>query len=240
MARRIKKQEAPVSNEPKNLRIDNLVTIRAKTDAQTKVKTLYREGLNLCLHGVAGSGKTFMATAMALEEVLDPSSDYDKLYFVRSAVPTREIGFLKGDEKEKTSVYELPYKAICGELFHNSNAYEILKNQGAVEFVTTSFIRGRTISNAIIIVDEAENLNFHELDSIITRPGENSKIIFCGDYAQSDFTKSRERDGLLSFMKILQHMNNFAFVEFTVDDIVRSALVKEYIITKYKLGFDGL
>jgi phosphate starvation-inducible protein PhoH len=168
--------------------------------------------------------------------VLDPSNDYKALYFVRSIVPTRDIGFLKGDDKEKIAVYEAPYKAICGELFNKVDSYDMLKNQGAVSFISTSFIRGLTLNDCIIIVDEFENLSFHELDSIITRMGNNSKIIFCGDYTQSDLTKTNEKNGCLDFMKILKSMNDFTFIEFGIEDIVRGKTVKNYIINKYKLG----
>lgn len=221
----------------RKIRIDDLNTISPITDAQKEVCEKYRNNKNLLLHGIAGTGKTFLAMYLSLEEVLDPSIDFKKVTIVRSVVPTRDIGFLKGDDKEKIAVYEAPYIGICEELFNSKEAYESLKSQGTIEFMSTSFIRGSTINKSIIIVDECENLNFHELDSIITRVGEGSKIIFCGDYTQSDFTRQSEKDGLKSFMNILKAMNKFDFVEFSIADIVRSDLVKEYIIIKNKLGF---
>ena len=221
----------------RKVRIDDLKTIQAKTDNQQLTFDLYREENNLALHGSAGTGKTFLSIYLALEQVLDPSVKFKKLVIVRSVVPTRDIGFLKGDDKEKISVYEAPYIAICEELFGIKSAYEALKAQGSIEFISTSFIRGSTLNNAIVLVDEFENLNFHELDSVITRIGENTKIIYCGDHSQSDFTKEFERSGILKFMQVLRAMSKFKNVEFTVDDIVRSPLVKEYIMTKTKLGF---
>ena len=223
----------------KKVRIDNLRTFEPKTKHQEDTFNLYRQDNNLLLHGIAGTGKTFVGSYLALEEVLDPSNSYKKIAIVRSVVPTRDMGFLKGTEEEKISAYEAPYKSICEELFSFNDAYESLKAQNSIDFISTSFIRGTTFNDTIVIVDECENLNFHELDSIITRIGKDSKILFCGDHTQSDFTKVSERDGIKNFMQILKSMNNFAFVEFEIEDIVRSDLVKEYIIKKYKLGFNG-
>jgi phosphate starvation-inducible protein PhoH len=155
---------------------------------------------------------------------------------MRSVVPTRDIGFLPGNAKEKSKVYEGPYYAICNELFGRGDAYDILKNKNTIEFMTTSFIRGITLNNAIVIVDEVNNMTFHELDSIITRLGKNCRIMFCGDFRQSDLPKQAERNGLLDFMDILERMKSFTHVEFQQEDIVRSGLVKQYIIAKDKLG----
>lgn len=223
----------------KRIRIDDLSVFKPLTKNQG-LAFKYFNSHNLLLHGVAGTGKTFIAIYKALEQVLDPSSKYKKLVIVRSVVPTRDMGFLKGTDKEKIMVYEAPYIALCEELFGISTAYETLKAQGSIEFIPTSFIRGVTINNAIVVVDECENLNFHELDSVMTRPGENTKIIYSGDYRQSDFTSKFEKEGILSFMKILKAMRYFKFVEFQIEDIVRSDLVKEYIITKMELEENGL
>jgi len=218
----------------KRIRIDDLATFEPLTDNQEKAFNYFSDS-NLLLHGVAGTGKTFLAIYKALELVLDPSIPYKKLVIVRSTVPTRDIGFLKGDDKDKISVYEAPYIAICEELFGISTAYESLKAQGSIEFISTSFVRGITINDSVVLVDECENLNFHELDSIMTRPGDNTKIIYSGDYRQSDFKLNHEKNGILNFMKILKAMTLFKFVEFEVDDIVRSDLVREYIITKMQI-----
>ena len=221
----------------KRVRIDDLLTFSPITKNQEKTFKCYKNGDHLLLHGIAGTGKTFMSLYLAMEEVLDPSTVYDDIFIVRSAVTTRDIGFLPGDEQEKVSIYEAPYRSICKELFGMENAYDSLKQQNNVKFMSTSFIRGITINNAVLIVDECQNLNFHELDSIITRIGKNSRIIFCGDYTQTDLTRENDRNGIQKFMKILNEIPSFSTVEFEIDDIVRSDFLKDYIIKKYKLGY---
>ena len=171
-----------------------------------------------------------------MSEVLDPRNQYKNLTIVRSVVPTRDIGFLPGTEEQKTEVYEAPYKSIFTNIFQRGDAYEILRKKNAVNFLTTSYIRGITLEDTIIIVDECQNLNFHELDSIITRIGDNCKIIFCGDFRQSDFNKSSEKNGINDFIEIIKDMPEFSFIEFHQSDIVRSELVKNYIILKDKKG----
>jgi predicted ribonuclease YlaK len=232
------KQGSQERSEPKlrAVRIDDLGTFDALTDNQQITFDEYAKDKSLLLHGVAGTGKTFLGILLGLEEVLDPSYVYNQLCIVRSVVPTRNIGFLKGTDEEKIAIYELPYRLICKELFSSETAYDALKQQGNVQFISTSFIRGLTFDNAIILVDEMQNLTFHELDSIITRPGKNSKVILCGDYTQTDLDKSSDKEGIKTFMRILNRMNQFSTVEFGVDDIVRSDFVKSYIIAKLELG----
>ena len=185
---------------------------------------------NLILHGLAGTGKTFISSYLAYDDM--SKGVYDKLVIIRSAVPTRDMGFLPGTEKEKASVYEEPYKDIANELFQRGDAYGIMKQKSLVEFMTTSFIRGITLRDAVIIVDECQNMSFHELDSIITRMGENCRVIFCGDFRQADL----KQNGMKDFMQILKRMELFDFIDFQVEDIVRSDFVKSYIIAKNKLG----
>lgn len=194
------------------------------------------EGQHLLLHGVAGTGKTFISLYLALNEILKGNSSFEKIVILRSVVPSRDMGFLPGNIKEKTRVYEDPYREICDDLFGRGDGYDILRNKGLIEFGTTSYLRGITFRNAIVIVDESQNMNYHELDTVITRIGENCRIIFCGDYRQSDLSKS-DRTGLIDFMRIIDNMGCFAKIEFDINDIVRSALVKNYIVTKLELGF---
>ena len=185
---------------------------------------------NLLLHGIAGTGKTFISCYLAFDDMV--KNVYNNLVIIRSAVPTRDIGFLPGSEKEKASVYEEPYKEIALELFQRGDAYEILKTKGLVHFMTTSFVRGITLKETVIIIDECQNMSFHELDSIITRVGTNCRVIFCGDFRQSDL----KTNGLESFMEILKNMGSFDFIDFEIKDIVRSEFVKDYIIAKTELG----
>jgi len=186
---------------------------------------------HLVLHGVAGTGKTFISCYLAFDDMT--KGLFDRVVIIRSAVSTRDIGFLPGTDREKASVYEEPYKDICVELFQRGDAYELLKNKGLVHFMTTSFIRGVTLRNATIIVDECQNMSFHELDSIITRVGEGCRVVFCGDFRQADLGKN----GLQDFMEVLKAMNSFDLIDFEIKDIVRSDFVKEYIIAKTELGY---
>src|SRR5210317_246578 len=192
--------------------------------------TAFESTKNLMLHGVAGTGKTFISSYLAFDDMT--KGIYERLVIIRSAVPTRDIGFLPGNEKEKASVYEEPYKDICIELFQRGDAYEILKTKGLVHFMTTSFIRGVTLRNAVILIDECRNMSFHELDSIITRIGQGCRVLFCGDFRQSDLQKN----GLKDFVRILKAMEQFDFIDFDIKDIVRSDFVKQYITAKTDLG----
>lgn len=185
---------------------------------------------HLVLHGVAGTGKTFISCYLSFDDIL--KNEYSSLVIIRSAVPTRDIGFLPGNEKEKSSVYEEPYKDICIELFQRGDAYEICKTKGLVHFMTTSFIRGVTLRDAVVLIDECQNMSFHELDSIITRMGEGCRVIFCGDFRQADLTDN----GLTKFIRVLKAMGEFTLVDFEAADIVRSDFVKKYIIAKTDLG----
>ncbi len=221
---------------------DMMVPIEPITPNQTTAFAHYNEGKNLFLYGAAGTGKTFITLYMALKQVLDPLTPYNKVVLVRSLVSTREIGFLPGDHEDKSALYQIPYKNMVKYMFElaTDNEFEMLwgnlKAQESVTFWSTSFIRGTTLDASIVIVDESQNLNFHELDSIITRVGEDTKIMFCGDAAQTDLIKTNEKNGILDFQKIISMMPEFAQVEFGVDDIVRSGLVKSYITSKHTLG----
>ena len=220
-----------------------MTEIKPLTDNQTLAFDAYKAGKNVLLHGAAGTGKTFIMLYLALQEVLDETSPHDKIYMVRSLVPTREIGFLPGDHEDKSYLYQIPYKNMVRYMFGmpDDNSfnmlYDNLRTQETIDFWSTSFIRGTTLDNAIVIVDEFQNLNFHELDSIMTRVGENSKIMFCGDASQTDLQKTNDRNGIVDFMNILRKMPSFDIIEFDIDDIVRSGLVKEYIVAKLESGF---
>ena len=219
-----------------------LVNIEPISENQKRLFNSYKEGKHLVAYGCAGTGKTFITLYNALKDVLNENTSYEKIYIVRSLVATREIGFLRGDYEDKSDIYQVPYKHMVKYMFQMSSdadfemLYGNLKAQDTIKFWSTSFLRGTTLDNAIVIVDEYQNLNFHELDSIITRIGENSKICFCGDARQTDLVKTNDRNGIVDFMNILRKMPSFDIIEFEIDDIVRSGLVKEYIIAKMEAG----
>ena len=235
MSNRVMKRKKPIN-------LDYIKKIEPLTENQEIYFERYKLEQNLVAYGCAGTGKTIITLYNALLDVLDPKKPYEKIYIVRSLVATREIGFLPGDHEDKSSLYQIPYKNMVKYMFEmpDDSAFEMLytnlKAQGTISFWSTSFIRGTTFDNAIIIVDEFQNLNFHELDSMITRVGENSKIMFCGDATQSDLVKTAEKNGIVDFMRILQNMPSFDTIEFSAEDICRSGLVKEYIVAKNQLG----
>lgn len=250
MARR-KRAEQPIgvglttrqAKRKKPLSAEYLVDIDPLTENQTRLFDSYANQKHLVAYGCAGTGKTFITLYNALREVLDERTPYEKIYLVRSLVATREIGFLPGSYDDKSDIYQIPYKNMVKYMFQMPSdadfemLYGNLKSQETIKFWSTSFLRGTTLDNSIIIVDEFQNMSYHELDSIITRVGENSKIMFCGDASQSDLQKTNERNGIVDFMSVLRKMPSFDIIEFGVDDIVRSGLVKEYIIAKLEAGF---
>ena len=226
----------------KEINHNNLVTTKPLTDNQKIVFDTWKKGKNQFLFGAAGTGKTFVSLYLALKDVLDLKTKFEKVVLVRSLIPTRDIGFLPGDEEDKAALYQVPYQNMVQFMFEMPNEqqfntlYDRLKGQGTLFFLSTSFLRGLTFDNSIIIVDECQNLNFHELDTIITRVGQDSKIIFCGDFDQTDLIKQGEKNGLHDFLRILNEMEEFNCLEFTLGDIVRSGFVRSYLINKIKMG----
>mgnify|MGYP003644395479 CR=1 FL=1 len=218
------------SKKNKEINHSNLVTIKSITDNQKVVFDSWKKDKNQFLFGAAGTGKTFISLYLALRDVLDLKKSYDKVVLVRSLIPTREIGFLPGDEEDKAALYQIPYQNMVQFMFEMqneqqfNNLYDKLKGQGTL------------FDNTIIIVDECQNMNFHELDTIITRVGQDSKIVFCGDFDQTDLVRQNERNGLHDFLRILTEMEEFNCTEFTIGDIVRSGFVRSYLINKIKLG----
>jgi phosphate starvation-inducible protein PhoH len=236
LTRKQKRQQQNTNGEDLSVKLNfQLKSFEPLTENQKITFEAYRNEKNLMLHGIAGTGKSFISIYLAIKQILSGDSKYKRLVIVRSVVPTRDMGFLPGNNKEKSKVYEAPYQAIFTELFGRGDAYDYLKGKQVVDFISTSFIRGITLNDCIIIVDEIANCTLHELDSVITRVGKNCKIIFCGDFRQSDFTKEHEKNGLIDFMKIIDKMKSFTFVDFVEKDIVRSDMVREYIITKERL-----
>ena len=251
MPRRKKNSDQPIGvgltvkqmKRKKPINSDLMRDIDPLTENQKLLFEAYENDKNVVAYGAAGTGKTFITLWNALQDVLDENTPYEKIYIVRSLVATREIGFLPGDHEDKSALFQIPYKNMVKYMFALPTdadfemLYGNLKTQGTISFWSTSFIRGTTLDKSIIIVDEFQNLNFHELDSIITRVGENSRICFCGDARQSDLSKSNERNGIHDFMNILRKMPSFDIIEFGIEDIVRSGLVKEYITAKIEAGF---
>jgi len=209
-----------------------LLDIIPLTVNQRKTFEAFHAGKNLFLHGVAGTGKTFISIYLSLKEL--EKQNYERIIIYRSTVPSRDMGFLPGNVREKTRVYESPYQGIFQRLYNRGDAYEVLKQKGLVEFESTAYIRGITIDDAVVIVDESQNLNWQEIYSIVTRMGNNCRIIICGDYRQTDLTK--EQSGILKLSQIIKRMDEFAPVEFEIEDIVRSPFVKKFIMACYAEG----
>jgi predicted ribonuclease YlaK len=219
-----------------SIRIDSLLTVDPITPKQKAAWDAYRDGDHLALIGTAGTGKTFLALYLALEEVMDKSTPFETVHIVRSVVPTREVGYLPGTLEDKLDAFTGPYRAACTELFDDARAWEKLVHNNYITFGSTSYIRGVTFNSSIVLVDEVQNLNFHELDSVITRIGQATKVIFCGDYHQSDFKTAKDKEGINIFLSILENMRHFSIINFGWEDIVRSDFVRDYIMTKEWMG----
>ena len=222
---------------------NQLLTIKPVGTTQEKVFEAWKAKKNLFLTGSAGTGKTFILLYLALKDVLDKGQPYDKVVLVRSLLPSRDIGFLPGTLEEKSNLYQDPYRILIRYLFEMPSEqefvqlYDKLISQGSLEFYSTSFLRGQTFDRSIIIVDEASNMIFQELDTIMTRVGQDSKICFAGDMAQSDLRKHNgEQDGYLNFQAILDGMDEFEVLEFDIGDIIRSGLVRSYLIAKTNIA----
>ena len=218
---------------------NQLLPIKPVGETQKKVFEAYEKNKNLFLTGSAGTGKTFILLHLALKDVLDKTTPFEKVILVRSLLPSRDIGFLPGTLEEKSGLYQDPYRILIRYLFEApseqdmAQLYDKLVAQGTFEFYSTSFLRGQTFDRSIIIVDEASNLTFQELDTIMTRVGQDSKIMFAGDMAQSDLRKTNgDREGYHNFQAILGEMEEFDVIEFDIGDIVRSGLVRSYLIAK--------
>ena len=226
------RKEAP----KKRFTLHDLKTIRPMNEAQRQLFESYLMGSMVVANGSAGTGKSFCGLFLALNDILDDEKEQDRILIVRSAVPSREIGHLPGDLKEKMAVYEEPYKDIVGDLLRKKKAYDDLKDLGKIEFMPTSFVRGLTWDNAVVVLDEAQNLSLHEIHSVVTRIGENTKLIICGDIGQNDLLlRKNDVSGFLDLLKIAERMDEFDIINFTEDDIVRSRFVKSWIVAKQSI-----
>jgi phosphate starvation-inducible protein PhoH len=213
----------------------DLKHIQPLTPAQTDMCHEFAQGQHICASGYAGTGKTFLAVYLALTQLLDRNTDIDKIIIVRSAVPSRDVGFMPGSLEEKVALYELPYRDIFAEFLSHPNSYQDMKDAGLIQFNTTSFVRGLTWDNAVVIVDEAQNMNWSEIDSVITRLGENSRLIVCGDAVYQQDLR-REKSGYTDAVDVMKQLDIFSVITFTEHDIVRSAFVKRWIMARTALG----
>ena len=220
-------------NNPQH--ILSLSRITPLTPNQERLFTLFNEGHNIFVHGWAGTGKTLLSLYLGLRDVLDSETPRDKIIIVRSVVPSRDMGFMPGNMKEKSKVYELPYADAAAQLVAGSNSYEVMKSKGVIEFTTTSFLRGLTFTNAVIYIDEIQNLADHEIHTVMTRIGDGCRVIVSGDVRQTDFMKDPDRLGCMTFIRTVQNMSSFRSVEFGIEDILRSSFVKEYLIARDKV-----
>lgn len=240
LSRKQKRLQRQTNGETIQERLNyNLQKIYPLTENQQRTFKSYEEGKHLLLIGTAGTGKSFLSIYLGMNDILNKES-HRKLIIIRSVVPTRDMGFLPGSNKEKALVYEAPYYAIFNELFDKRDAYETMKQKNIVEFMTTSFVRGITVNDCILIVDEFQNMTASELHSVFTRIGKNCKVIFSGDIKQNDLSGKRDISGFKDFFRVLNVMSSFDLVEFNKNDVVRSDLVKEYIIAREDLEERGL
>lgn len=243
-------QQKRLTRKEKRVQKDNQEAVKEKfnftlrritplTDNQRLTFDNYENNKHLLLIGTAGTGKSFLSIYLGMQDIMEEQT-HKKMVIIRSVVPTRDMGFLPGNNKEKSKVYEAPYYSIFSEIFGRGDAYEYLKNKNVVEFMTTSFVRGITLNNCIIVVDEIQNMTANELHSVFTRIGKNCRVVFAGDIKQNDLSGKREQSGFKDFFKVLDEMKDFCIIEFTREDIVRSDLVKSYIIAREKLEEKGL
>jgi phosphate starvation-inducible protein PhoH len=243
-------QQKRISRKEKRAQKDNQEAVKEKfnfalrritplTDNQRLTFDNYENNKHLLLIGTAGTGKSFLSIYLGMQDIMEEQT-HKKMVIIRSVVPTRDMGFLPGNNKEKSKVYEAPYYSIFSEIFGRGDAYDYLKNKNVVEFMTTSFVRGITLNNCIIVVDEIQNMTANELHSVFTRIGKNCRVVFAGDIKQNDLSGKREQSGFKDFFKVLDEMRDFSTIEFTREDIVRSDLVKSYIIAREKLEEKGL
>lgn len=209
-----------------------LPPIQFLTEHQQQTFHAWREGQHLVLSGDAGTGKTFISFYLALRQVLKKDSEHSQVIVIRSIVPSREVGYLPGSLKEKIGVYEDPYRYICNQLLNRGDGYEILKNKLQLSFQTTSYLRGVTFENCIVIIDEIQNLSYGELATVTTRIGQNCRLIFCGDTKQTDLWRPEERNGVHHFLSILQRIDSVTKVDFDINDVVRSGFVKEFLFAQ--------
>lgn len=227
-------QEGPTRR--KTWSLHDLKQVKPYTPPQTEMIYDFMQGKNLVAHGSAGTGKSFIASFLALNAILDPTTDQNQIIIVRSAVPTREVGHLPGTIEEKMAVYEEPYVEIFAELMGRHNTYHDMKEAGKVKFVSTSFIRSVSWNNAVVIADECQNMEWTEIDTVATRTGRNTRVIFCGDTKRQGDLRGKQQTGIHNLTRVADQMGGFSNVVFTRHDIVRDKFVKDWITACEDLG----
>lgn len=229
----------------RTISLDVLQKMHPLTENQAKLFESYENGKNILAHGSPGTGKTHVLLYNALKDVLNERTPYDKIILLRSTVQSLDIGFVPGSVNEKIAPFESPYKHMVKSMFELSTEeefemiYGLLKSEKIIDFMCVSFLRGTTFDNCILIVDECQNMNYHQLSTVITRVGQDSKIFFAGDSRQSDLTKQSERKGFIDFAKVLERMESFDLIKFEIEDVVRSGIVKQFLIAEHELEVQG-
>ncbi|WP_321393311.1 PhoH family protein [Emcibacter sp.] len=176
--------------------------------------------------GPAGTGKTFLAVAMAVSHLLE--GRVEKIILSRPAVEAGEkLGFLPGDMREKVDPYLTPLFDALGQMISREQTERRIE-RGDIEIAPLAFMRGRTLSNAFVILDEAQNTTSMQMKMFLTRFGENCRMVVCGDPSQVDLPNG-SRSGLVDALDTLRHIHDIAFVNFTSADVVRHQLVGKIV-----------
>lgn len=217
----------------KTFSIHDMKSITPMTRNQQRVFDLWKDDYSIVLDGFSGVGKSFLSIYLALKDILDADSVYEKIIIVRSTTSIRSPGFLPGSLEEKNSVFEMPYSQIFDDLFKKKNQYKFMKEAGLVEFHSTAFLRGLSFTNAIVIFDEFQNANYEEIATCIQRIARQSKLILCGDYMQNDLIRMKnDVSGFKKAIDIINMMPDFRKVSFEIADCVRSEFVKSFLVAE--------
>jgi len=217
----------PENTKPKHIiHYGRKGSIAARTKGQERYVEIARKNDIVFSTGPAGTGKTFLAVAFAVAAL--QNREVDKIILCRPAVEAGEsLGFLPGDLKEKIDPYLRPLYDALGEILHIDKLKPLLFNN-TIEIVPLAYMRGRTLNNAFMILDEAQNASSIQMKMFLTRLGVNSKTIITGDVTQTDLPKKIE-SGLIQVLNLLKDIDGVGFCNLSSGDIVRHKLVKDII-----------